>query len=123
MNVDKTPKAVIVEAERDGQWAQLSLEYSWSENGTMFTVRTINYIASNNGRSEGNIKLALVSAGDTGWRQLTGSGIQDGKWHEFGHTVSVQGNNRTAVIHFNWIYDQAWPRNDINMTGAWEVTK
>ncbi|MDP9785204.1 hypothetical protein [Pseudomonas fluorescens] len=108
---------ITIRAQRDEGWADLKLEYSWAQSGKLFSVKTLSYRAGNNGRSKGNIKIGLVSKGNTGWVELTGSGVQDGNWHSFVKTLAVDGDAKSADIHFNWIYDQSFPRADINMTG------
>jgi len=108
---------VTIRAQKHEGWADLKLEYSWSSSGRIFSVRTLSYRAGNNRRSKGNIKLGLVSKGNTGWVELTGRGVQDGLWHNFVETLSVEGDAKSADIHFNWIYDQAFPSGEINMTG------
>ncbi|ROM72410.1 hypothetical protein BK654_27565 [Pseudomonas brassicacearum] len=114
-NVEKGTQ-ITVTAKKDGVEAELKLEYVWLESGK-FLVSTISYRTYDNKRSKGNIKVGLVSKDDTGWVELTKKGIQDGKWHAFNAQVSVEGNGESADIHFNWVYDQQWPRPEINMTG------
>ncbi|MGD8220600.1 hypothetical protein [Pseudomonas thivervalensis] len=111
---------VTITASRDGVEAKLKVDYSWSPSGNQFSVITQQYWAMNNDRSSGNIKVGLNSKGDTGWRELTGSGKQDGQWHDFVHPLTVEGNSSSAVIHFNWVYDVKG-RPDINMTGQHTV--
>lgn len=109
---------ITIVAQKDGGWAELKLEYSWGNSGRNFSVRTLRYRAADNDRSKGNIKIGLVSKEDTGWVELNNdNGIQDGEWHDFVKTLSADGDAKSADIHFNWIYDQAWPNGDINMTG------
>lgn len=99
------------------EWADLEVEYTWSTDGRSLSVKTLRYRAQSNGRNEGNIKLKLVSKGDTGWDQLLNDGaIQDGQWHSFIHTRSVEGDIKGAFIHFNFIYDRK-NVGDLNMTG------
>lgn len=111
---------VTIRAEKDGYWADLEVEYTWSANGQLFTVKTLQFRARDNDRNEGNIKLGLVSGGDTGWDELTEWATQDGEWHSFVYTRSVAGNVNDAVIHFNFIYDRAGV-SDVNMTGQARV--
>ncbi|WP_431481377.1 hypothetical protein [Pseudomonas thivervalensis] len=110
----------IIRAAKDGYWADLEVEYTWSANGLLFTVKTLQFRASSNGRTSGNIKLGLVSADDTGWDELTKRATQDGKWHSFVNTRSVAGDAKDAVIHFNFIYDRDNVK-DVNMTGQKKV--
>jgi len=119
MNTIQNEKGTVttIRAERSGAWAEIKLECFWSGDGKTFTVTTNSYRALNNGRSKGNIKLGLVSKDNTGWKELTGSGVQDGKWHDFIQSLSVAGDAKSADIHFNWIYDQKFPDGDISMTG------
>jgi hypothetical protein len=112
----------IIRATKDGYWADLEVEYTWFPTGRLFTVETQRYRASGNGRNKGDIKLGLVSdgAGDTGWKLLTEDATQDDDWHEFVRTLSVAGNAKDAVIHFNFIYDRKGV-GDVNMTGQVRV--
>ncbi|TWC20445.1 MULTISPECIES: hypothetical protein [unclassified Pseudomonas] len=96
-------------------WAELELNYIWSGNGKTFTVETMRFRAADNGRTSGNIKLGLVSAGDTGWDELETRATQDGQWHTFVKSRFVAGNVDHAIIHFNFIYDRAGT-GDKNMT-------
>lgn len=125
MSVDnETSSIVTIRASGSDAWAEIELEYSWSSTGTLFSIRTKRVRAADNGRSKGNIKLALVSAVDTGWKEMNDDdGVQNGQWYTFDTTLSVAGNNKEATIHFNWIYDQAFPRKDINMTGQKTVLR
>lgn len=109
---------ITIRAQKNEGWADLKLEYFWGGDGKMFSVKTLSYRAGDNGRSKGNIKLKLISKGNTGWVELNNdNGIQNGKWHDFVKTLSVEGDAKSVEIHFNWIYDQSFPRSDINMTG------
>ncbi|WP_433860790.1 hypothetical protein [Pseudomonas thivervalensis] len=118
----ETRGTASIRATDQGYWADLEVEYTWSANGQLFTVKTLRFRASSNGRSEGNIKLKLVSAGagDTDWDELTKYATQDGEWHSFVNTRSVTGNVKDAVIHFNFIYDRKGV-GDVNMTGQQKV--
>jgi hypothetical protein len=122
MSTETKGKLVTITASRDGYSAQLEVEYGWSSDGKMFYVNTKRYKADDNGRSGGNIKLKLVSNGETAWEELNNDdGVQDGQWHDFVKQKTVQGNARSAIIHFNWIYDlKAYA--DPNMTGQANVT-
>lgn len=122
MNESGKNTETSIKAQIGEYWAELKLEYSWNSDGSLFSVKTLSYIAKSNGRSKGNIKLGLVSRGNTGWHPLTDSGIQDGAWHSFVKTLAVEGNANFADIHFNWIYDQAFPSADVNMTGQKKVS-
>ncbi|MCE0461990.1 hypothetical protein [Pseudomonas uvaldensis] len=121
MDSNERGTQITVTAKKDGVEAELKLEYFWLDNGK-FMVSTISYTAYDNKRSKGNIKLGLVSKGNTGWKELTKNGVQDGKWHTLEADVVVEGNGKTADIHFNWVYDQQWPRPEINMTGMKTVS-
>ncbi|WP_146042680.1 MULTISPECIES: hypothetical protein [Pseudomonas] len=105
-----------------GCWADLEVQYSWSANGDRLSVDTKRYRAYKNNRNSGNLKVGLASLpqGNTGWDELTGSGIQDGEWHAFAETRSVAANGRSGTIYFNWIYDRP-KEHDVNMTGEVNV--
>jgi hypothetical protein len=118
-NAEIRATPTVIRAEKDGHWADLELSYEWAKDGSSFNVVTTRYRAQNNDRRSGNIKLKLVSRGDTGWNELNNDdGIQDGQWHAFfGYFLRVDGNQDTATIHFNWIFDND-NDSDTNMTGA-----
>ncbi|MEN2393424.1 hypothetical protein [Pseudomonas halotolerans] len=118
--VGETRGKKIIRATKDGYWADLEVEYTWSPNGRLFTVETQRFRASGNGRNEGDIKLGLVSENDTGWKLLTEHATQDDDWHTFVHSLSVAGNAQDGVIHFNFIYDRKGV-GDVNMTGQVRV--
>jgi hypothetical protein len=119
---DKTKSRTIVSARGGGAVAEVELEYWWASDGSSFSIHTLRVRASDNGRSSGNIKMALVSAVDTGWKEMNNDdGIQDGQWHALDKNLSVAGKNQEATIHFNWVYDQKFPNGDINMTGSLAV--
>ncbi|WP_148051269.1 hypothetical protein [Pseudomonas brassicacearum] len=107
----------MIRAKKNQYWADIELDGFWRESGGEFAVKTVRYRSVKNGRREGNIKLGLVSKEDTGWEELTGNAIQDGEWHDFEHELSVKGDAKEAIIHFNFIYDRKGDP-DINMTGA-----
>ncbi|WP_148053154.1 hypothetical protein [Pseudomonas brassicacearum] len=108
---------ITIRAAESSYWADLEVEYTWSNDGRSLSVKTLRYRAKDNGRKKGNIKLKLVSKGNTGWDQLLNDkGVQDGQWHSFVHTRSVEGNVKGAFIHFNFIYDRDDVK-DVNMTG------
>jgi hypothetical protein len=94
MSTEAKGKLVTITASRSGYSAQLEVEYGWSSDGKMFYVNTKRYKADDNGRSEGNIKLKLVSNGETAWEELENKGVQDGQWHDFVKQKTVPGNAR-----------------------------
>lgn len=122
MSTETSGKLVTITASRSGYSAWLEVEYGWSVDGKQFYVHTKRYKADYNGRSGGNIKLKLVSKDETGWEELNNDdGVQDGQWHDFVKQKTVAGNAKSAIIHFNWIYDLKGYQ-DPNMTGAATVT-
>ncbi|MCG6573536.1 hypothetical protein EGM97_02305 [Pseudomonas sp. AF32] len=117
MNTEKSGKLITIRAAIGSDYADLEVECGWTSSGNVFYVDTKRYRARNNGRSKGNIKVKLISKGDTDWMVLNNDdGVQDGKWHVLAKQLTVQGNASSAIIHFNWIYDvQGY--TDPNMTG------
>lgn len=113
-------QTIVIRAAMFPEWADLEVECTWSLGGTTFTAKTLRYLARDNNRRKGNIKMGLVSQGDTGWIELNNDdGIQDGEWHAFERSLSVAADARLATVHFNWIYDNFL--TDLNMTGRQEV--
>ncbi|CAH0255122.1 hypothetical protein [Pseudomonas brassicacearum] len=85
-------------------WAELEVEYSWSGDGTSFSVTARRYRASANGNSKGSVRLGLTSKNFVDYKEITDRANQDGKWHNLSYPLMVAGNVKVAHVHFLFIY-------------------
>lgn len=105
---DKNNGEITIRAGTDNRWAEIEMLYEWSSGGNLLTVTTRQYRAKDNGGRSGNIRLSLVSKGDTGLVELSDDdAVQDGEWHDLVKSLSVEADAKQVVVHFSYIYDTA----------------
>ncbi|MCG6573538.1 hypothetical protein EGM97_02315 [Pseudomonas sp. AF32] len=98
---------IFLEAVDGNLWANFTALYTWSPDGRSLELTRPKYSAKNNGSRKGNVRINLISAVETGMRELTNDdAIQDGQWHEINTTMTVAGNASFVEVYFKYTYDK-----------------
>jgi len=100
-------------------YALLRFKCLWNNVGTQITCTAVEYWATDNDRSSGNVIVQVMADGSFPWsEELTTSAAQDEEWHELGHSkvINVQ-NHATAIVAFTFIYDIAGKTSDPRFVG------